>query len=153
MSENLFSTIAIVAISVALVVGLLYLANDAGACPVCPCLDSPTPTPTPQTQVITPSECTMAIDNVIVGTSAGEKLRGTSGNDLILGNGGGDTIYGGGGDDCIVAGNAGDYIKGQSGDDVIKSGNGGDYVKGGSGMDRCIVGQLNLSKMKSCELN
>ena len=100
-----------------------------------------------------PSECdTMTFDNVILGTSGSDILKGTNQRDIIIGYGGEDIIDSGAGDDC-VSGNAGnDSIKlgagndvgdGGMGNDQIDAGAGDDIVHGGSGNDRLEAGDGN----------
>jgi len=71
----------------------------------------------------------------IFGTSKGDSLKGTAGNDIIVGFEGGDSIDGKGGDDCILGGDGGDSIKGGAGNDVIDGQAGGDSEKGENGDD------------------
>lgn len=71
----------------------------------------------------------------IFGTSKGDKIKGTKGNDLIFGLEGGDAIDGREGDDCIVGGKGGDSLKGGKGSDVIIGGLGGDAIFGDAGDD------------------
>jgi serralysin len=63
----------------------------------------------------------------LVGSSAGNVLRGNRGANDIDGRGGNDTISGGSGNDGL---------KGGSGNDRISGGNGRDKLSGGSGNDR-----------------
>ena len=77
----------------------------------------------------------------IYGTSRGDRLIGTPGNDLIFGFGGSDSIKGRGGDDCIVGGDGSDSLKGEGGDDVLLGGAGSDSLKGGDGADTLIGGE------------
>src|SRR3972149_6165086 len=79
-----------------------------------------------------PAECAQITfdGEPIYGTSTGDHLVGTPGNDLIFGLGGGDSINGNDGDDCIVGGDGGDFLRGNNGNDVILGGSGGDSLKG-----------------------
>src|SRR3989344_5823387 len=90
-----------------------------------------------------PAECAqIAFDGEpIYGTSTGDHLVGTPGNDLIFGLGGGDSINGNNGDDCIVGGDGGDGLRGNGGNDVILGGNGSDSLKGNNGNDHLIGGE------------
>lgn len=81
----------------------------------------------------------------IVGSDAGELIRGTSSNDVIAARGGDDTVQasggkdtvcGGAGDDIITGGDGNDIILGEDGDDTLNGGNGRDRIFGGSGNDR-----------------
>ena len=89
-----------------------------------------------------PAECAQITfdGEPIYGTSTGDHLVGTPGNDLIFGSGGGDSISGGSGDDCIVGGDGGDFLRGNNGNDVILGGNGGDSIKGNNGEDKLYGG-------------
>jgi Ca2+-binding RTX toxin-like protein len=70
--------------------------------------------------------------NPLVGTAAGERLRGTAFGDDITGDDGDDFIEGLAGQDCI---------HGKRGDDVLRGGLGTDSVDGGAGADRVSGGQ------------
>ncbi len=89
-----------------------------------------------------PDECEQIgfSNSPIFGTSIGDRLKGTSGNDLILGFEGGDSIDGKGGDDCILGGPGGDSIKGGEGSDVILGQESGDNIRGDSGQDTIFGG-------------
>jgi Ca2+-binding RTX toxin-like protein len=71
-----------------------------------------------------PASCTMNLTNIVV--CIGGTCNGTNGNDLILGTSGGERINGRGGQDCILGGD---------GDDDIRGGNAGDVCIGGPGND------------------
>ncbi len=90
-----------------------------------------------------PAECAhITFDGEpIYGTSTGDRLVGTPGNDLIFGLGGGDSINGNRGDDCIVGGDGSDSIRGNNGNDVLLGGNGSDSLKGNNGNDHLIGGE------------
>ncbi|WP_419840740.1 Ig-like domain-containing protein [Candidatus Poriferisodalis sp.] len=75
------------------------------------------------------AECT------VLGTSRGDVLRGTPGDDVICGLGGNDTIWGLGGDDVIVAGRGHDTVRGGDGDDIVWGGRGADVLRGEAGDD------------------
>ena len=64
--------------------------------------------------------------NVIVGSEAGDLLRGTPGRDLICGLGGNDRIRGRQGNDLLYGGGGNDRIKGGPGRDVCRGGPGRD---------------------------
>jgi hypothetical protein len=74
-----------------------------------------------------PGRCT----NLLIGTAASERLRGTPRGDNITGGGGDDRIHGLAGKDCI---------NGKGGDDILRGGRDVDSVDGGSGHDRVIGG-------------
>ncbi len=71
----------------------------------------------------------------IMGSSGGDTLSGTDGNDAIIGLGGGDTLSGGDGDDVIDGGSGGDMLYGGDGNDVLDGGTGSDTLFGGDGED------------------
>ena len=90
-----------------------------------------------------PAECAQITFNgePIYGTSTGDHLVGTPGNDLIFGLGGGDSINGNGGDDCLVGGDGGDGLRGNNGNDVLLGGNDSDSIKGNNGEDKLYGGE------------
>ena len=72
-----------------------------------------------------PAACAaLNLTTVVVGTT------GTSGNDLVLGTAAGETLKGNGGDDCIVAGDGNDSLNGGAGNDVCIGGPGTDSFNG-----------------------
>lgn|GEM_PF-1914395 len=93
----------------------------------------------------------------VVGTEAGDRLKGTGrrdviaglgGNDVIRGLGGNDLICGGTGKDRLVGGRGNDLLLGQAGFDTLLGGPGRDRLdpggvkgrnSGGPGKDRCMV--------------
>jgi len=75
----------------------------------------------------------------ILGSAAGEVLRGTPGNDVICGRGGSDTIYGGDGHDLILGGYGNDRLYGQGGREYVVGGPGADVLRGG-GLDDELFG-------------
>lgn len=77
----------------------------------------------------------------VVGTSSGDVLVGTPGDDVFFGGRGNDIINGLGGDDLICAGKGNDVIDGGAGNDVVYTDNGDDQVAGGSGDDRIDTGR------------
>lgn len=77
----------------------------------------------------------------IFGTSIGDVLTGTPGNDLIFGLEGGDIINGNNGNDCLVGGSQGDSIRGNNDNDVIIGNEGGDSLQGNNGEDLLIGGE------------
>jgi Tol biopolymer transport system component len=83
------------------------------------------PIPRPATPVV---KCA-GKDATIVGTDAGEKLRGTSGPDVIAGLGGNDKIKGLAGKDRLCGG---------PGKDKLVGGPGKDKLKGGPGKDKQV---------------
>ncbi|GGA13795.1 calcium-binding protein [Okeania sp. KiyG1] len=79
----------------------------------------------------------------IVGTSAGETLRGTAVGDEILGRGGNDNIRGRAGDDLIRGNGGNDSLDGNGGSDTLRGGNGNDQLDGGGGQDLLRGGNGN----------
>lgn len=85
----------------------------------------------------------------ILGTNAGEMIKGGIGADEILAGFGHDTVVAGSGDDFVRAGFGHDDISGRAGDDnlrgfwghdTIRGGAGDDTLGGGVGKDRLIGG-------------
>lgn len=71
----------------------------------------------------------------IVGTPAGEKLRGTTGRDVIFAAGGADEVRGLGGKDMICGAGGKDQVKGGADDDRLAGAGGRDKLAGGGGDD------------------
>lgn len=85
----------------------------------------------------TPSQCTgMVFDNVIVSTTWGDSVTGTSGRDLIFVNGG-TSVQSLGGADCISTSLGGNDINAGAGNDVIVVNGSGNFVNGGTGYNLC----------------
>jgi hypothetical protein len=61
-------------------------------------------------------------DDIIIGATAAQDLKGGAGNDIAWGREGNDTIDGGANDDVLRGGADDDTIKGGSGDDLIDGG-------------------------------
>ena len=74
-------------------------------------------------------------DDVIVGTSRGDRIDGGGGDDTICGGGGDDRIDGGTGNDEVDAGDGDDHVYGRRGDDIVSGGAGDDDLHGGRGED------------------
>jgi hypothetical protein len=70
-------------------------------------------------------------DDVLVGTSFGDRMYGRQGRDLLRG---------GAGDDCLFGGEGADVLDGDGGDDTVSGGDGRDRVFGGAGNDRLLGG-------------
>ncbi|HRW07060.1 MAG TPA: hypothetical protein P5121_18280, partial [Caldilineaceae bacterium] len=87
---------------------------------------------TPQGQFIAPNWN----NDILVGTSGDDNLKGTSGSQLILGLGGNDTLKGGSKDDILCGGEGNDDLDGGSGADQLYGGNGNDKLSGGSSDDQ-----------------
>lgn len=87
----------------------------------------------------------------LVGTAAGEELRGGRGNDVLRARGGGDLVFGGRGNDRLFGGAGKDVLVdhrgdnrlfGNAGADHLDARRGGaDLLNGGPGTDRCRAGQ------------
>ncbi len=71
----------------------------------------------------------------IIGTEDGERINGTSGDDVIVALGGNDRIFGRGGNDVICAGDGNDRVYAGGGDDTVFGEGGNDFASGGSGED------------------
>jgi len=92
----------------------------------------------------------------VFGSTAGEWVLGTEGDDVIRAGAGDDTVMGLGGDDVICAGPGNDTTRAGSGNDTVRSGRGDDsssgeagddsmrgqgdtdYADGGAGVDECF---------------
>lgn len=95
-----------------------------------------------------PSECnSLNLSGIVVVTNG----SGTTGNDLILGSSGDDNIRGDDGDDCIVGGGGDDTLQGQRGDDIVLGQNGNDSLRGNQDTDICYGGAGTDSGHPSCE--
>jgi len=71
---------------------------------------------------------------LIFGSSQGDTLTGTEGDDLIFGGDGGDSVLGDFGADQLFGGNGDDTLEGGAGDDYMAGGEGADiYIGGGDG--------------------
>lgn len=88
-------------------------------------------------------------DDTIRGNDGNDRLYGGIGDDFVLGDAGEDLVYGadgsdllvgGGDDDRLFGGADGDSIYGEAGDDILQGGDGDDYLIGGVGTDRLIGG-------------
>lgn len=66
------------------------------------------------------------LDNILVGTSAGNSLSGNDGDDRLFGRGGSDWLNGGGGDDTMAGGAGRDsYFVDSAGDVIVEEAGGG----------------------------
>lgn len=74
-------------------------------------------------------------NNLEIGTSAPDRIRGFGGIDLLRGGSGDDTIEGGDGPDSLYGDQDNDWIEGGAGDDVLRGGRGSDTLNGGAGED------------------
>ena len=74
-------------------------------------------------------------NNLRIGTSEADRIRGFGSIDLLRGGGGNDTIEGGDGPDSLYGDQGNDRISGGSGDDLLRGGRGNDTLDGGAGED------------------
>jgi hypothetical protein len=74
----------------------------------------------------------------LMGTSAGDVLKGGVAADSLNGEGGNDTVYGGSNDDSLKGGAGNDIIYGEDGSDLIEGGSGNDTLYGGAGANRYV---------------
>src|SRR6185312_9364400 len=77
-------------------------------------------------------------DDVLVGSSFGDRMYGRQGRDLLRGRAGNDCLFGGEGADVLDGdggGDKGDELHGDTGDDQLFPGTGRDRVWGGAGND------------------
>lgn len=98
---------------------------------------------TTRAQLITPCDATGPF-NLIVGTSAPDRLVGTDECDAIFGRRGGDVIRGKLGYDLLYGGRGPDYI-------VDTSFLVGGEIRGGRGYDTCVVVSDTLIELFGCE--
>lgn len=75
-------------------------------------------------------------DDIIFGSSGGNRLLGGGGDDRISGGEGSDTLYGEDGDDILLGGARRDALFGGYGDDILHGDEGPDGLYGGEGNDR-----------------
>jgi Ca2+-binding RTX toxin-like protein len=81
------------------------------------------------------------------GTSSGDVIIGTEGDDVIHAGGGPDNgvvytqVDGGGGNDTLIGGSDFDELAGGDGEDVLKGRGAGDYLGGGPGVDELLGGR------------
>jgi Ca2+-binding RTX toxin-like protein len=71
--------------------------------------------------------------SLFVAGGQGNKITGSSGDDLIYGGAGNDELWGGGGNDLLAGG---------AGDDILHAGTGHDYLAGGDGIDTADFDQI-----------
>lgn len=84
-------------------------------------------------------------DDLAIGTSGDDRIRGGAGNDDISDDYGANSLNGGAGDDVITVGNnsSGSLLRGGRGDDDLRSGSGSDHLNGGRGEDTLVGGAGN----------
>ena len=74
-------------------------------------------------------------NNLEIGTSTADEIRGFGGIDLLRGGSGNDIVDGGDGPDSLYGDAGNDRILGGAGDDLIRGGRGNDTLDGGAGRD------------------
>ncbi|MEO1208235.1 MAG: Ig-like domain-containing protein, partial [Cyanobacteria bacterium J06638_20] len=74
-------------------------------------------------------------DDILNGFSDVDILRGLGGNDLINGGSSEDTMRGDSGNDVLNGGSGNDDMRGGSGNDILNGGSGNDFMTGGNGRD------------------
>lgn len=77
------------------------------------------------------------------GTSYGDGLIGSKGNNKLWGMDGSDDLAGMKGDDQLFGGNGADYLYGGNGADELTGGKGKDRLEGGNGSDTFIFAHVN----------
>ncbi|MBX9456256.1 MAG: calcium-binding protein [Rhizobium sp.] len=77
------------------------------------------------------------------GTSYGDGILGSKGNNSLWGMGGKDDVVGFKGNDMLYGGNGSDHLSGGNGQDELTGGKGKDYLHGGGGADTFIFGNVN----------
>ncbi|MGD1717041.1 calcium-binding protein [Dapis sp. BLCC M172] len=65
-------------------------------------------------------------DDVLIGNSGNQLMRGLGGNDYLYGAGGNDTLRGGWQDDLLLGGDGNDYLQGFEDSDILIGGKGAD---------------------------
>jgi Ca2+-binding RTX toxin-like protein len=78
-------------------------------------------------------------NGTLIGSYAGEELRGNNGNDVALAGSGDDLVYGGNGNDSVFGHAGNDQLFGERGNDVLVGGAGNDTMTGGQGDDRYVI--------------
>jgi Ca2+-binding RTX toxin-like protein len=76
-----------------------------------------------------------ALDNVIIGNSAANKLYAGDGQDVVSGEGGNDRLYGEAGEDRLSGGDGNDTLYGGDGNDILLGNAGADVLSGSLGYD------------------
>lgn len=79
-------------------------------------------------------------DEVLSGTSFGDRLIGRAGRDLLRGLAGDDCLEGGPGGDVLDGGDGADRLAGAGGNDRMQGGPGADTLRGGLGRDVLVGG-------------
>ncbi|RQO49225.1 RTX toxin, partial [Variovorax sp. KBW07] len=76
-----------------------------------------------------------AIDDIYVGSTAGNNFSGGAGNDILDGGAGNDSLTGGDGADTLIGGDGNDSLSGSAGSDTLLGGTGNDTLNGEAGND------------------
>jgi hypothetical protein len=77
--------------------------------------------------------------NLFEGTSGGDTLTGTTGNDRLYGHAGNDTLNGGNGDDFLRGGAGADTLNGGAGNDTLVYDAADTLIDGGAGRDTLFI--------------
>ena len=81
-------------------------------------------------------------DNLLIGNSGRDVMRGKVGDDIMAGNGGNDALFGGAGDDWLSGGAGRNALRGGAGQDIIVATQGVNKMWGDAGADSF---HINLS--------
>ena len=84
---------------------------------------------------------TSTANDLLLGTSADDDMRGSWGDDRLTGDAGEDDISGGHGDDLMDGGAGSDTLAGDFGDDILIGGAGQDELHGNRGDDVLVGGE------------
>ena len=84
-------------------------------------------------------------DDVITGSSHGDRIEGDAGHDTVLGGNGTDTLWGKDDIDSVSGGNGSDVVYGGNGNDSVGGADDSDRVYGDSGSDRVFGGNADDS--------
>lgn len=79
-------------------------------------------------------------DDIVYGSSHGNRVDAGSGHDLVYGSGGDDVIYGDGGNDVLYGGADRDFVSGGLGNDYVDGGSESDWLEGNGGNDTIADG-------------
>jgi Ca2+-binding RTX toxin-like protein len=91
-----------------------------------------------------PASAASSIENdLLIGTSMDDDMRGSWGDDRLSGDAGSDDMAGGHGDDLIDGGGGDDLLAGDFGDDILIGGAGQDELRGNRGQDVLVGGEAD----------
>jgi Ca2+-binding RTX toxin-like protein len=82
-------------------------------------------------------------NDLLVGTSGADDMRGSWGDDRLSGDSGSDDMSGGHGDDLMAGGGGDDLLAGDFGDDILIGGDGQDELRGNRGDDVLVGGDAD----------